>query len=360
MTESRQFDEINVILGNSNPRFSGVTSTLLQTLQVQQHMLGIKVMGKYHLPDASLAISFWQTIKLCHTPLKSDRPRVFHARRNDEMIQALLLKHVFRCPIRIMFTSTAQRHHSKFTRVLMSKMDAVISTCQAAANYLETPPATQIHHGVDTTFWHPEENKQQLLKQLGQQLHFNSDYGIGIFGRVRKQKGVHLFVRAAIEVLAHETNVTAIIGGAISDDNRDFVEGLKQEIAQAGLEKRIIFIGEQPFEIIPQLMRSVSLVAALSDNEGFGLTPLEALSSATAVLTTSAGAWPEIVENGKNGFIVDIDDQQAVTERLQQLLLDKKALKAMGDYGRLQVLEKYTVEQEARALVEFYTQLQQQ
>ena len=358
MTDAIKHDEIDVILGNSNPRFSGVTSTMLQTQAVQKQLMGLKIMGPHHLPSNDLAITFLQTIKLCHTALSSGKPRIFHARRNDEMIQALLLKYLFRCHLRIVFTSTAQRHHSGFTKWLMGKMDAVISTCDAAASYLQTPPAAIIHHGVDTQTWQPAGNKPQLFQKLGAELGFEGDYGIGIFGRVRAQKGVHLFVRAAIEVLKTEAHCTAIIGGAISDDNREFVDGLKLEIQQQGLEKRIVFIGEQPFSMIPQLMRGVSVVAALSDNEGFGLTPLEALSSGTAVLTTTAGAWSEIVEDGENGFIVDCNDQQAVTNRLQQLLSDEDTLATMGHNGRQQVLEEYTVEQEATALCQFYRDLQ--
>ena len=359
MKKSPAASDIEVILGNSNSRFSGVTSTLLQTLAVQKDLMGIKVMGAHHLPDKTLAISFLQTIKLCKKPLSSGKKRVFHARRNDEMIQALILKKVFRCPIRILFTSTAQRHHSDFTKWLLGHMDAVISTCEAAASYLEKPADALIHHGVDTKTYHPVKNKQQLFKLLGKELGFNGDYGIGIFGRAREHKGVHLFVRAAIECFKNHPEFTAIITGAISADNQVFVDQLKQEISNNGLQERILFLGEQPFDKIPELMRSVSVLAALSDNEGFGLTPLEALASGTAVLTTKAGAWPEIVEDGINGYIVDIDEQTAVNQRLNDLLSDKKQLLAMGQNGRQQVLDHYTVEQEAMALCSFYKQMQE-
>lgn len=350
---------IDVIIGNSNPRFSGVTSTMLQTLGIQKDLIGLKVMGKHHLPDAQLAISFIETIKLCRQPLPNGKPRIFHARRNDEMIQALLLKHIFRCHLRILFTSTAQRHHSGFSRWLMRNMDAVISTCNAAASYLKKPASSIIPHGVDTQVWQPVEDKSASWMKLSQELGCDGRYGIGIFGRVREQKGVHLFVRACINTFAQQTDYTAIISGAISNDNQAFVEQLKKEIADAGLQTRILFLGEQPFEKIPVLMRSVSLVAALSDNEGFGLTPLEAMASGTAVLCTKAGAWPEIIKNGVNGYIEEVNDQQAISLRLQQMLLSHQSLKTMGENGRQQVLQNFTVAQEAQKLCQFYTQLQQ-
>ncbi len=93
-TEQQLSDEIELIIGNSNSNFSGVTSTMLQVLPEQQKLINLRVMGKHHLPDTSLNISFWQVVKMCRKPLSDGRFRIFHARRVDEMIQALLLKTV--------------------------------------------------------------------------------------------------------------------------------------------------------------------------------------------------------------------------------------------------------------------------
>ena len=105
-------------------------------------------------------------------------------------------------------------------------------------------------------------------------------------------------------------------------------------------------------------MRSLHLVAALSDNEGFGLTPLEAMASGTAVLTSKAGAWPEVVKNDVNGYLVDINNQQATTTALRSLLESPEQLVNLGRQGLDQVLTHHTVEQEAEKLCKLYQQLQ--
>ncbi len=61
--------DIELIIGNSNSNFSGVTSTMLQLLSTQQKLINLRVMGKHHLPDESLNITFWQVVKLCKQPL---------------------------------------------------------------------------------------------------------------------------------------------------------------------------------------------------------------------------------------------------------------------------------------------------
>ena len=98
-------------------------------------------------------------------------------------------------------------------------------------------------------------------------------------------------------------------------------------------------------------------MVALSDNEGFGLTILEAMSSGAAVLASEAGAWPEVVKEGSNGYVVPVNDLPAVTEKMDLLLSDPKKLAQMGVEGRERVLAHYSVQREAKQLVEFYRSL---
>lgn len=354
MTEVSSVAACELILGNSNANFSGVTSTMLQTLVCQRELVPLRVLGKHHLPDVALHVGFWELVRSCRILLPGDRWRIFHARRNNEMIQALLLKYLFGVKIKIVFTSTAQRFHSRFTRWLMSKMDAVISTCDAAASYLSFKPAAIIPHGIRTDTYFPSKNRPELWRSLG----FGGERGIGIFGRVRAQKGVHHFVYACIDVLPRYPQYTALVVGAISAANQAFVAELRDKVARAGLQDRILFLGEQPFERIPLLFRSMSIVAALSRNEGFGLTALEAMSSASAVLATEAGAWKEVVRQGVDGCVVPADDGLRIREALEQMLSQPHQLDAMGLAGRERVEAFYTVEREARQLCDFFRSLQ--
>ncbi|MCI2283197.1 glycosyltransferase family 4 protein [Colwellia sp. MSW7] len=347
--------EIELIIGNSNSNFSGVTSTMLQLLSTQQKLINLRVMGKHHLPDESLNITFWQVAKLCKTPLASGRYRIFHARRVDEMIQALLLKHIFRAKIKIVFSSAAQRHRSGFTLWLTDRMDALLAMCNASASYLHRKPDAIIYHGVKTDVYTPPEDKAtawQALNILPESINKNKQ-GIAILGRVREQKGVHLFVRSCIELLDKYPDYTAVVVGSISASNENFVKGLQAEIDKAGLTERIIF-GEQNFADIPKIFSALSLVVALSENEGFGLTILEAMSSEAAVLASEAGAWPEVVREGVDGYVVPVNDLPAVVEKMDLLLNDQEKLIQMGKNGRSRVLKHYSVQREAKQLVDFF------
>jgi len=346
--------EIELIVGNSSSNFSGVTSTMLQVTSIQKHMINLRIMGKHFVPDPSMTITFWEVAKMCRRPLSNGKWRIFHARRVDEMIQGVILKYVFRAKIKLVFSSAAQRKRSASTVWFSNKMDAVIAMSNRSAKYLNKPPAKINLHGVQIDNYTPAENKQEAWQALG----YGGKYGIGILGRVREQKGVHLFVEACIKVLPKYPDVNAVVVGAISSSNQEFVNELKEKISKAGLTDRIVFTGELPFEQIPKIFSALSLVSALSYNEGFGLTVPEAMSAGAAVLATQAGAWEDIVRPGVDGYIVPTKDQQAVTEKMDLLLSDMDKLAEMGKAGREHVVKNFKVEDEARNLVEFFRTLQ--
>ena len=99
------------------------------------------------------------------------------------------------------------------------------------------------------------------------------------------------------------------------------------------------------------------LVTALSRNEGFGLTVLEAMASGAAVLASEAGAWKDIVRNDTDGLIVPCDDIQATETALLKLLADPDKLIEMGTHGRQHVEQHYTLEREAKELCQFLSSI---
>jgi len=349
-----QNQDIQLILGNANKRFSGVTSTMLQVLQHQKLLCNTAVLGKHHLGANDTAISFLQLIALSRSTLKNGRYRVFHARRNLEMIQALIAKNIFGAKLKIVFTSTAQRHHSWLSRWLMQQVDGIVSTCSAAAAFLtQRPPDIIIPHGIDAQRYKPVDEKKTAWQSLG----YPGNRGVGIFGRVRHSKGIDIFVDAALAVANDFPDTTFVICGECIDKDLPYQQALQNKITQANLQQRFMFLGEQPFEKLPTLFSAMSVVCALSRNEGFGLTPLEAMASGSAVLCSEAGAWPDIVAQGIEGYRVPIDDVQATQHKLTAMLSDEATTQQMGRHGRKKVLQHYTIEKEAKALTTYLLEL---
>src|SRR6185369_13476010 len=181
-------------------------------------------------PDGIARMGFADLLKLW----RRRTPLIWHARRNDEMIVGVLLR-ALGWPLKLVFTSAAQRHHTWITRWLIKRMDAIIATNAISASFLKRE-ATVIPHGVDTDRYAPPADRVAAFAQSG----LPGRYAIGCFGRVRAQKGSDVFVEAMCRLLPHYPDFTAVMVGAITPEHLAFANDLKKRIEAAGLQSRIV------------------------------------------------------------------------------------------------------------------------
>ena len=346
--------DVELIIGNSGKNFSGVTSITIQLLSYQYKEINLAVLGSSFIPDEFKTINFYQFIKLTRNKLFNGKYRVFFTRRNDEMIQGLIAKYVFGSKIKIIFLSTAQRNHTKFTRWLISKMDSVISTSKKAASYLAKEPDSIIPHGVDLKRFSTIINKEDSWDKLN----LPGTLGIGIFGRVRHSKGIDILVDAAINILPNYPFATVIICGETQIEDQPYKKKIITKIKTANLEDRIIFLGKKTFEELPNLFQGMTIVAALSRNEGYGLTPLEGMASGAAVLTSSEGVWDEIIRDGVDGYVVNTNDVKQTSEKLDLLIKNSSKTKIMGENAAKYVKQNFSIETEAKKLIDHIRDIQ--
>ena len=207
-----------------------------------------------------------------------------------------------------------------------------------------------IPHGVDLDTYAPPSSKQDAWKALG----IPGAYGVGIFGRVRHQKGIDILIEAVLPLLSDYPEPTIVIVGETTPKFTAYQARLEAMVAEAGLSERVRFLGKQPHARLPELFQAMSLVVALSRNEGFGLTVPEAMASGCAVLASHAGAWRDIIREDTDGLTVPCDDVPATRAALERLFQDAGALETMGAAGRQRVEDKYAVGMEAKALADYY------
>lgn len=294
--------EVEVIAPNFKRRLSGVTSTIIQLVPVQR-ALGYKVAALGPgLPETIPHIRFRDLLRLWSRP-RGKRFRVWHARRNVEMLPAIIMRDILRMPLKIVFTSASQRRHSGWTKWLISKMDAVVATSGRTATYLNVPN-TVVMHGIDTERFSPPTDKAATRQNLGLD---HAQKFVGCFGRVRHQKGTDLFVDTMIELLPTRPDWTAIIAGRATGPHVEYEKGLIDKVAKAGLADRILFVGEHTN--INEWYRTLDLFVAPQRWEGFGLTPLEAMATGVPVIATDVGAFPELVVTGdrETGTIITVN-----------------------------------------------------
>ncbi|MCI5073691.1 glycosyltransferase family 4 protein [Oricola sp.] len=339
--------DTEVIATNFARRNSGGTTAVIQLVPEQAKTLKIAVLGQL-LTDKVPRLR----LRLRDLPALWRRPkarpfRIYHCRRNNEMIFGMILRDVLRMPIRLIFNSAAQRDHKPATKWMIRRMDAVIATSRESGSYLKVPH-TVVMHGTDIERFHPPVSPEDDFAAAG----LPGKYCVGCTGRIRHQKGTDLFVDAMIALLPRHPNWTAVITGQITSDNTAFADELKQRIRAAGLSERIVFLGEVPD--IARWYRRMHLFVAPSRNEGFGLTPLEAMASQTPVVASTAGSYRAMIREGVNGSIFPAGDLEALTARLEPYFADPDMAARHGDAALDVVRADFSLAAEASGIREVY------
>jgi glycosyltransferase involved in cell wall biosynthesis len=91
-----------------------------------------------------------------------------------------------------------------------------------------------------------------------------------------------------------------------------------------------------------------------SRREGFGMAAAEAMACGTPVVAARAGGLPEVVEDGKTGFLCDPEDAEAFATAVDRLLKDPALARRMGEAGRRRVLERFSWESAGARILEIY------
>lgn len=338
--------EIEVIAPNLKRRLSGVTATIVRLVPIQAGMIGIAATGP-GLPPEVPHLPLWRMAFL-----PRNRRRVWHARRNTEMLLGLFLRTVFRRKLAMLFTSASQRHHSGYTKWLIGKMDGVVATSQKTAGYLDRP-ADVILHGIDTETFCPAPNRSALRTRLG----LPDGVLIGCYGRIRHQKGTDAFVDAMIQLLPDYPDATALAMGRATEKHEVFLKDLKARVADAGLADRILFPPEVPVDQVASWYQALDLYVAPQRWEGFGLTPLEAMSCGVPSVATRVGAFEELIVEGRTGALVPAGDIVSLAEATRRYLADPVMRAAAGQAARAHVLAGFRIEDEAAKLVAVYRRL---
>jgi mannosyltransferase len=297
-------------------------------------------------------MSVRQALSVSRRPAQGRRIRIWHLRRDHEMLLGIWARDVLRLPIRLVFTSAAQHRHSVFPRWLISRMDAVISTTPRAADYVPNTTAV-VPHGVDLRRFAAHPNKAQAWDDSG----LPGQYGVGIFGRVRPDKGTDVFVEAMIQALPSLPGVTAIIAGLAQAPHRSFEARLRRRIRAAGLSDRIVFLGEVPADQVGDWYRRCLVCVACPRYEPFGLTPFEAAASGCALICSRTGAFESLIDSDAAGRLIDTGNVQQLAQALREVMADPALALQMGHTALARVQETFSVQREAQGIGEVYRRL---
>jgi glycosyltransferase involved in cell wall biosynthesis len=162
-----------------------------------------------------------------------------------------------------------------------------------------------------------------------------------------RKKGL-LYLLQALAYLPENVSLTVVDGGA---PQRSFAPMLVEKYK---VGRRVFFTGKIGPGDLVRLYGSSEIAVVPSLYEGFGFPAAEAMSCELPVVSSTAGALPEVVGNDGAGILVPARDGPALAKAIRRLLEDPELRRQMGQAGRRRVVNLFTWENAARQMVEVY------
>ncbi len=198
-----------------------------------------------------------------------------------------------------------------------------------------------IPNGVDLQRFTPEGGN--LREQWG--LSPNTP-AFGVVAGLRPEKNLFRFLRVAQQVLSALVEARAFVVG--DGELRHDLETSSQQMQCAS---RIVFTGA--LHNIPAVWRSLDVAVLTSDTEVLPMTLIEAAACAVPAVSTDVGAVRDVVLDGQTGFVVPVEDEDTLAERILYLLRHPEERRAMGRRAR----EHAEAHFDLRQMVERYAQV---
>ncbi len=151
-------------------------------------------------------------------------------------------------------------------------------------------------------------------------------------GRLSERKGVDILIEAFSRIQQKNWTCTLVGDG----EKRKQLEAQTQS---HGLEERIIFAGGRPRERMPETYRDAHVFVFPSRNEGMSNAALEALASGLPVIHTPVGGAEELIDEGKTGTIIAVNDVTALAEAVRYFLEHPEKIAPMSLHARQKALE---------------------
>ena len=182
------------------------------------------------------------------------------------------------------------------------------------------PRLETLYHGPD-----PEAIKQWAsVDGVREELGIPHDAPIvGTVANLKVHKGHQYLLQAAVRVkeLIPDVRFICVGLGPLEDE-------LRRKSEQLGLNGTVIFTGFR--DDAPRLMKSFDVFALPSLHEGLPIALVEAMMLGKPAVVTRAGGTPEVVEDGRQGFLVESRDPEALADRIISLLTDASLRQRMG------------------------------
>ncbi|MFC8241757.1 glycogen synthase [Streptomyces chartreusis] len=213
-----------------------------------------------------------------------------------------------------------------------------------------------VHNGIDTTLYRPD-HRTDVLTRVG----LDADRPYVLFvGRITRQKGVPHLLRA-IRHIDPAAQVVLCAGAPDTPEIDQEFRDLYQELSR--VREGVHWIPQMlPRPEVIQLLTHAAVFVCPSVYEPLGIVNLEAMACGTPVVASQVGGIPEVVDDGKTGLLVPMDDdfEAGLAHALDSVIGDPEAARRMGEAGRERAVGEFGWDAVARRTAGLYREILKQ
>ncbi len=198
-----------------------------------------------------------------------------------------------------------------------------------------------IHNGIDPyklEIFGRDEAKIKLFEKLSQRQRgfLHAKIAVGTVANFYKTKGLEYLIEA-VKMLGAEHKIQDVAFVIIGDGTER--EKLELQIKESGIKNKIFLTGKLPDA--RKYLAAFDIFVLPSVKEGFPWALLEAMAAKLPVIATNVGAVPEIIEDGKNGFVVEPRKPELLAQKIKELMDNERLRHELGIQAHQTVVLKF-------------------
>lgn len=292
--------------------------------------------------------------------IKQKKPDVIHVNLFYSALFSIIPAKIYKKPfIWVIQTLSDLLRYKILTKLLIRFSNKTILTCKdfvrlAEKNGLGTEKLKVIYTGLKIDEFQLKKTQENEIEINGKKI---KKPIVAMVGRFDKhQKGHQYFIEAARIINGKMPEVNfLVVGGAVNKKEEEFKKELQTKVKELGLSEKVIFTGFYPDLIY--LLSNIEVVVIPSLYEAPSAVAMEASALKRPIVASNVGGIPEVVIEGKTGFLVPPKNPQAIAEKAIFLLRNPKVAREIGERGYQRVKENFTQERLAREYEKVYEEL---
>ncbi len=171
-------------------------------------------------------------------------------------------------------------------------------------------------------------------------------------GAINPRKNLILLLNALAELRSQGCLYELTIVGDYQEET--YRREVESVISSLNLEDSVSFLGWQSQKQILDIIREIAILVMPSEQENMPMAALEVMASGKPVIATKVGGIPEIIDDGRTGFLFEKGDSKALVEILKNLYHNPGMIIEAGKAAKEKMEESYKAERIASRLLQYY------